>query len=141
MSVFWFFLAAVLIVIEATTLNLVTIWFAISALVSGVLGVFNVQIGVQIGVFFVLSVILLVFTMPFLKRYVEKEKIPTNADSILGKEAIVTEDIDLILGKGQIKVNGTYWSAKAEETILKGEKVKVKSIEGVKAVVIKKEEL
>ena len=69
---------------------------------------------------------------------VDKKTIPTNIDSIIGKEGIVIETIDTIKGVGQVKLGGEVWSAKSfvENVVIeKDTKVVVKEINGVKLVV------
>ena len=76
---------------------------------------------------------LLIFTKPLVKKFVkEKDIIPTNVYSIIGKEGIVVESIDTINGVGKVKVNGELWSATSLENIEKGTKVKVLKVNGVK---------
>lgn len=137
----WIVIAAVLILIEAATFNLVSIWVALGALAALVVAKLGYSLGLQIGVFFVVSLVLLAFTIPLTRRFLKPKKEATNADRIVGADGIVIEDIDPVNGTGQIKVMGGVWSARASDgsSILKGEHVKVVSIEGVKAIVIKKE--
>ena len=81
---------------------------------------------------------LLIFaTKPLVKKFAEKDNMKTNVYSIVGKKAIVTEDIDLVSGNGQIKFDGQVWSAKSSEqiNISKGTEVEIEKIEGVKAFV------
>ena len=89
--------------------------------------------------FVFVSAILLIFTKPLVKRKLDAKKIPTNADRVIGAEAVVTQEIDPLNGSGLVKVFGQVWSAKSEDEteIAVGEKVTVKQIQGVKLVVSK----
>ena len=87
---------------------------------------------------FVLSSGLLIFaTKPLVNKIAKKDIIPTNVYSVVGKKAIVTEEINWTTGKGQIKSEGEIWSAKSTENINipVGSEVEILSIEGVKAYV------
>lgn len=87
---------------------------------------------------FVISSAILIFaTKPFVKKFAKTKDVKTNAYSIIGKNAIVTKDIDSINGKGQIKVDSETWSAlgKDDMNIEKGTEVEVLKIDGVKAIV------
>ena len=87
---------------------------------------------------FVLSSGLLIFaTKPLVNKIVKKDTIPTNVYSVVGKKAIVTEEINWTTGKGQIKFEGEIWSAKSTENINipVGSEVEILAIEGVKAYV------
>lgn len=139
---YWFYiiLFIVLLVIEAATFNLVTIWMAISALLTGIYAYFFPENYVVQGfMFVVLSIILIAATKPFLKK-ITKKPVKTNADRLIGEEACVTVRIDNLNAEGQVKVIGQTWSARSEnnEPIEVGEIVVIKKIEGVKLIVSEK---
>ena len=83
------------------------------------------------------SVILLFATRPFVNKFVNTKTIPTNAFSIIGKTALVVQEINPIKETGQIKINGEVWSAISEngQIIPKDSEIKITSISGVKAIV------
>ncbi len=135
----WLGAAAVLAITEMMTYNLVTIWFALGAVAAFLLSLFSVPVWIQVTAFVFVSAILLIFTKPLVKRKLDAKKIPTNADRVIGAEAVVTQEIDPLNGSGLVKVFGQVWSAKSEDEteIAVGEKVTVKQIQGVKLVVSK----
>ena len=133
----WYLLAFVLfLVIELLSYNLVTIWLAASALLTGIYAYFfPEQIVVHLFIFLVISIILIALTKPLVNKLkIATEK--TNADRLIGMEGIVLEEINPIEGTGQVKVSGQIWSAKSEQGAISEEtSVIVKKIEGVKVVV------
>ncbi len=131
----WLAAAIAFGVLELITAPLVCIWFCGGALAAALTSVFTQSVFVTATVFVVVSALLLVFTRPLIKSRVAPKIQPTNADRIIGKEAIVVETIDPVENKGQIKVDGQVWSAKCEYPLKMGERVVISSIEGVKAVV------
>lgn len=126
----WLIVATVLGIFEVLTTSLVSVWFVISAVVTMIVSLFTDNLFIQIGIFAILGVIL----MPFSKKIYLKMKvdeIKTNFDRIIGMKGIVTENI--IDGNiGEVKVDGKKWSAYADTNILKGEYVKILSINSVK---------
>lgn len=136
---FWILAAIALGLIEAATFSLVSIWFCVGAAVSAVVSIFTPSPFIQFGVFVVVSAILLLCTRRFVKKFLYKESVPTNADRIIGMKALVTEEINPTLNQGQIKVGGQQWSAKSDCLIPKDEVVEIVKIEGVKAIVKKEE--
>ncbi|MGI6157053.1 MAG: NfeD family protein [Saccharofermentanales bacterium] len=136
---FWGIILAISAIAEIATMNLVSIWFVVGALVALVVGLLGGSVALQFIFFAVLSVAgFLLFVLVIKKRRNVREITPTNADRILHKEGVVTETIDALTGRGQIKVAGQVWSARmdAEEgTIPKGTRVRVIGLVGVKAVV------
>jgi len=136
----WILLGIILFVIEICTINLVSIWFAFGALVTGILSIFVKDITIQIIVFILVSAISLIFTKPLAKK-IKKDIEPTNLDRVIGKIGIVTEEINK-LEPGEVKVDGKKWSAISTKKIKKDSKVEILSIDGVKLKVreIKEEE-
>ncbi len=136
----WLVLAIVFAITEAVTVGLTTIWFSLGALASLLLVLCGVDsITIQIIVFVLVSLLSLIAARPLVKKYINQRTQPTNADRCIGKEAFVTEEINNILSKGAVKVNGIEWSARSEDNsvIASGEKVKIISIDGVKVIVQK----
>ena len=141
-AICWLAIVIVLLVIEIATLGLTTIWFAGGALVACIAALLHANIWVQIVLFLVVSVLLLFFTRPLAIRYMNKDRMKTNVDSMVGKEAVVTESIDNLKAQGVVQVNGLEWTARSEESqevIPKGAIVEVGRVEGVKLIVRKKE--
>lgn len=105
MSFIWMVSFIVLTLIEIFTINLVTIWFAIGALVSFFISLCTENIGLQILVFIVISLITLLFTKKAVNKIKDKEMVPTNLDRVIGQIGIVTENIKP-LEPGEVKVDG-----------------------------------
>ena len=142
-AICWLAVLIVLLLVEIATLGLTTIWFAGGALVACVAAFLHASIWVQIVLFLVVSVLLLLFTRPVAVRYMNKNRTKTNVDSMAGKEAVVTEDIDNLKAQGVVQVNGLEWTARAEnnqDVIPKGSVVEVTRVDGVKLIVRKREE-
>lgn len=142
-AVYWLIAFVVLLGIEAMTMALTTVWFAGGALVAFVLALLGINVQVQLGVFVIVSFILLFFTRPFALKYVNKNTVKTNMDSIIGKSARVTATINNVEGKGAAVLNGQEWTARAleDENIYPvGTMVEVKEIRGVKLIVSKNQE-
>ena len=137
-AICWLLLFVVLVLVEALTLGLTTIWFAAGALAACLLSIWGQGLLVQLVAFCAVSFLLLVLTRPLAMKRMKKEKTPTNADGVIGKAAIVTELIDNLAGKGAVQVRGQEWTARSEDdekVIPAGAKVVVQAIKGVKLIV------
>ena len=84
MTVLWLILFIIMVIIEALTQGLTTIWFAAGALVALIISIFVPNVLVQTFAFVAVSVVLLVFTRPLLAGYFNRKVTPTNVDSLLG---------------------------------------------------------
>lgn len=140
MTYIWLAVLIGAIVLEIVTTQIVSVWFAVGALASLIAtlaGVSNVWI--QVLIFVVVSAIAVIVTRPLVKKLVNKQAEPTNADMVLGKTGIVTEKIDNLAPSGLVKVNGSVWTARSADgsVIAEGERVVIKEISGVKLLVIK----
>lgn len=137
MSIFWLILAVVMFVLEATTAQLVSIWFALGAVGGCITSLFTDVIWIQIVVAVLVTLITLIVTRPLAKRLTEVKRTYTNSDKYVGKDGVVTIAIDNVSATGQVKVGYSVWSAKsADGTVIeKDSKVVVKAIEGAKLVV------
>ncbi len=137
-SIVWLVLLIVFAVGEAVTVGLTSIWFAAGALGALITSTLTENLLIQIIVFLALSLVTLLLVRPLARKYFIPRRVATNADRILGQEGIVTEDIDNLEAKGQVKVSGTVWSARSqrdEVPIPAGTRVRILRIEGVKVFV------
>ena len=133
----WLIAAGVFFIIEIFTIGFFVFWLGIGSLLAMVISLFTTNLVVQSTVFIISSTLLILATKPLVNKLQKKDNTPTNVYSIVGKKAIVIEDINWSTGKGQIKSDGEIWSAKSNEhvNIPKGSEVEIESIEGVKAFV------
>ncbi|NLJ96566.1 MAG: NfeD family protein [Clostridiales bacterium] len=140
-SIAWLILLAFLILVEFVTLGLTTIWFAGGALVAFIVSLFYDNLLLEVILFLVVSLALLFFTRPIVKRYFNSTRVKTNYEAVIGMEALVTTRIDNINSTGLATVNGQEWTARSVDgsIIEEGTKVVIESISGVKLMVRKKE--
>ena len=156
--IIWLAVALVMLIAEAATVQMVSIWFCLGAVAAAIAAILGGNVPVQVVVFVVVSGLTLAFTRKFVKKVLRVKKTPTNADSVIGAIGQVTEPIDDEAGTGRIKVEaigvggvpfdaelgfgrcveaGMDWSARTTDgsKLPEGVKVKVKAIAGVKLMV------
>lgn len=141
MTTIWLIVFVVCIVAEIISMGLTTIWFAGGALAATVVAAIGAPLWLQIAVFAVVSLVLLYFTRPIAVKYFNKDRVKTNAESLVGKQAIVISEVDNLQGIGQVTVGGQEWSARTTEegiTLPVGSVVVVRAISGVKLMVEEK---
>lgn len=136
-SILWLLAAILLLVIEAATVQLVSIWLCLGAFAATLATILGANWKLQFGVFIVVSAVALVGTRPFVKKALNIKKVHTNADSVIGMTGSVLEDIDNDAETGRARVNGLDWTARSTtgEPIHVGATVTVDAIEGVKVMV------
>lgn len=131
MTLFWLVLFVVLALFELVTVNLVSIWFSLGALITTFVSLVTDNLMIHLAVFTISSILLLLLTKPFVKKMKKRDVIPTNLDRVVGKVGVVTEKIEKD-GIGEVKVLGKKWSAYSDKEVEENSKVKVLSINGVK---------
>lgn len=142
-SIYWLIVFVVFVGIEVATMALTTIWFAGGAFIAFLLSLMGASVEVQLAVFVIASFLLLFLTRPFASRYINRNTVKTNADSLIGKKARVTEEINDDLGTGIAVIDGKEWTARTEDRsviIPPGVMVTVNDIRGVKLIVSSSQE-
>lgn len=136
-SICWLAVFVLLIVIELVTMGLTTIWFAGGAVAGFIASMLGANVVIQAVVFFVVSIVLLIFTRPFAVRYINSNKTKTNIDGLIGQEALVLEEINNIRETGCARLEGKEWTTRSvDDTVIPADTVViVERIEGVKLIV------
>lgn len=139
MWIFWLILLIATLVLEAVTFNMVSLWFAFGALGALLADLYSLELAWQIIIFITVSAFgLLLFVLIFKPRREKETVVRTNADRIIGEEALVIVGIESPEKPGVIRVLGQEWSAIPTVrglSFAEGQMVKVLQIKGVKALV------
>lgn len=133
----WMAVIILCVAIEAFTLDLSAIWFAVGGVAALIAASLSLEVSAQLIIFVLFSAALLALVRPFCRKFLKTKNEPTNADRIIGETAIVTEKIDNIHETGAVKIMGVTWTARSvdDAVIEEGVAVKVVAIHGVKAMV------
>lgn len=143
-TVFWLIVLVVLIATEIATMGLTTIWFAAGALVAAIISLLGGNVWWQVDIGLVVSLLLLFFTRPIAVKYFNRERVRTNVESLVGRQAIVISEVNNLQGTGQVNISGQEWSARASSdsvTYPVGSVVNVVAISGVKLIVEERKEV
>lgn len=134
--IIWGVLIIVAALVEMSTMDLTSIWFAVGAFFALVLALATAPLWSQISAFLAVTTILIILVRPITKRYLKTNQISTNSDRLVGKVAVCTKPI-LAGERGEVKIDGLFWMAVSTSTydIELDEKVEVLAIEGAKLVV------
>ena len=144
MELIWMGLLLVFGIGEAITVGLTSIWFAAGALAALICTLAGGGMVLQIVLFFVVSALSIAAFRPIAQKYIYNKVEPTNVDSIIGREVLVTEKISNLQAVGAVGIGGLTGSARSVDNseIPAGTPVRILRIEGVKVFVetIKEEE-
>ena len=131
MTLAWLAIILLLVVIEVSTVQLTTVWFVVSGIISMILSIFINSIEIQFAIFVIGGILLLFTTRPYLMKKLKVKESRTNLDRVIGMNGVVTQDIEK-LSPGEVKVDGKMWTAISDKEIKKGKVVEILKIEGVK---------
>ena len=98
--IIWIIAIAAFLTIEAATVSLVSLWFVGGSFCAMVAAILGASWLVQFAVFVLVSAALLALVRPLVRKYVSPKATRTNADRLIGRQALVTEDIDNLTAKG-----------------------------------------
>lgn len=136
-KIIWLILLVAFIMVEASTVSLVSLWFAAGALAALVAAMLGAQLWLQAVLFAAVSAVLLVALRPLARKHFTPKLTRTNVDAVIGAEGLVTVAIDNIHSAGQVKLGAVEWTARSTDgqPIEVGARVKVDRVEGVKVFV------
>lgn len=139
MAYVWIALAIVMVLVEITTVQLVSVWFMVGALCAALTTLFTDSIVIQLAVFVGVSLLALLVTRPLVKRLKENRvQLRTNIDRLPGEKGVMLKPVENTESVGQAKVLGKVWSVKTDNPPLKeGDTVRVIAVDGVKLIVEK----
>ena len=133
----WLAMAVLFLVLEATTVTMVSLWFAGGCLAALLVAATGGGWGFQVFTALAVSALLLACLRPIARKHFTPKLTKTNVDAVIGAQGYVTADIDNMAATGTVKLGAMEWTARSADGSLipKGTLVKVEKIEGVKAFV------
>lgn len=136
-AVFWLAMIVVFLMVEASTVTLVSLWFAAGSLAAMLVALTGAGIGFQVTIFVIVAAVCLTALRPLVRKHIKPKLTKTNVDAVVGTTGLVTTPIDNVSAVGQVKLGAMYWTARSAsgDPIAEGTLVKVERIEGVKAIV------
>ena len=136
-AIIWLVLMVVFLMMEASSVSMVSLWFGAGALAALITALLGGVVWVQIVVFLAVSGLLLACLRPLARKYFTPRLTRTNVDSVIGAQGKVTVAIDNVSAEGQVKLGAMYWTARSTtgEKIPEGKLIRVDRVEGVKVYV------
>lgn len=133
----WLAVIFLALVVEGMTAQLISIWFVPGGLAGLISGFCGAGEWVQILIGAIVTLVCLIATRPLVNRVMKFRKVDTNAGRLIDQTGIVVQEIRNLDAKGQVKIQGSVWSARSEngEVIPLEGKVRIVRIEGVKLIV------
>lgn len=138
----WGIFLILTIVVEVYTVQIVSIWFTLGALVALVLAIFNVPYWAQLLVFAIVSIISLIVGRLFLKKFLKRSKSePSNVDRYIGQVIVIKTPVKK-LKPGSGVLGDITWTVAvhADVEFEVGDHCVIDAIEGNKIIVSRKDQ-
>lgn len=136
-AIMWLVAMVVFILVEASTVSLVSVWFAAGSLAATMVALLGGSLGLQVAVCLAVAIVLLVSMRGLVRRHFTPNLVATNVDTMAGREGLVVVPVDNLAARGQVTISGMEWTARSTsgKVLEEGTKVTVDRVEGVKVFV------
>ena len=136
-AIVWLVLLVVFLIVEASTVTLVSLWFAAGSLIALIASLLGGPLWLQVLLFLAVSTLSLIALRPLFRKFIRPKLTATNVDSVIGSTGLVTASVDNVTAAGQVKLGAMVWTARSTSgaPIPEGTLVKVDRVEGVKVFV------
>ena len=117
MPYIWIGVIVFAFILKVHTFKIFPVWLIPSAFTAFVLSLIDIQVWLQVAAFFVITLVLLIFSRAIIKKPKKRKNANINSrdDSLIGRNALVTEEINNYKNTGTIRINGLVWNAQSED--------------------------
>ena len=131
LALLWVAVAIVSAIVEVLIPHFGLIFVAIGARAAALVAACHAGTFVLVAVFTIALVASFTLLRAQLLSKFRSRGIPSRTDTLLGREAVVTHDVDPMLGGGRVTVGGQDWAAQSTVAITAGERVRIVSADGI----------
>jgi membrane protein implicated in regulation of membrane protease activity len=133
----WLALALVGAIVEVSIPHFGFAFVSAGAVAAAVAAYFGLGVVPQIGIFVVVLAVSLIGLRSRLVGYLGGQGVPSRTAPLVGRQGVVTHEIDATLGSGRVNVGGEDWAARATEPLAIGVRVRVVGADGIVLEVIR----
>ena len=127
----WLVVAFVAAILEVSIPHFGSVFVSAGAIAAAATAFFGYPVPLQVAVFVVVMVVSLVGLRSRLLGKLGGQGVPSRTDQVIGRNGLVTSDIDPTVGTGRVNVAGEDWAARSKETIASGTRIRVVGADGI----------
>jgi membrane protein implicated in regulation of membrane protease activity len=131
MALVWLAVAFVAGVIEVSVPHFGFMFVSVAAVTAAAAAYLGFSVPSQFGTFVVVLIVSLIGLRSRLIGMIGGRGVPSRTEPLIGRQGVVTHDIDPSLGAGRVTVSGEDWAARSAEAIASGSKVRVVAADGI----------
>ncbi len=127
----WLVVAIVAAIIEVSIPHFGCVFISAGALAAAAAAALSAGLSAQLAVF---AVVLILSFGVLRRRLVTRlggPGVPTRTEHLIGKDAVVTQDIDPVVGAGRVNVGGEDWAARSIGAVASGTQVRIVGADGI----------
>jgi len=130
-AVIWVTVALVAAVIEISIPHFGVIFVSLGAIAAATAAYLSLGIVAQLALFIVVVGVSFLLIRPRLLKSMSAAGVPGRTEMLIGRNGVVTQDIDSSVGAGRVNVEGQDWAARASTPIAAGTRIKVIGADGI----------
>jgi membrane-bound serine protease (ClpP class) len=130
-ALIWVALAILAAIIEVSIPHFGVVFVSVGAIAAAIASAAGFGFAVQVIVFIAAMGLSLGLLRPRLVKLLGGRGVPSRTDTLIGKEGVVTHEIDPRLGGGRVTVGGEDWAARAVAPLPIGTKIRVLRADGI----------
>lgn len=127
----WVTVALVAAVIEISVPHFGIIFVSLGAAAAAAAAYLSLGLIPQLALFIVVVAISFIVIRPRIVGGMGSVGVPSRTESLIGREGVVTLDIDSSVGAGRVNVGGQDWAARAAAPLAAGTRITVVSADGI----------
>ena len=130
-AVIWVTVALVAAVIEISIPHFGVIFVSLGAIAAATAAYLALGIVAQLALFIVVVGVSFLLIRPRLLKSMSAAGVPGRTEMLIGRNGVVTQDIDSSVGAGRVNVEGQDWAARAAAPIVAGTRITVVGADGI----------
>jgi membrane protein implicated in regulation of membrane protease activity len=127
----WITVAIVAALVEVSIPHFGIIFISVGGLAAALAAYFSLGLPVQIVIFIVVVAISFLILRPMVLKNMGAAGVPGRTEALIGREGIVTHDIERTVGAGRVNVEGQDWAARSVTPLAAGTRIKVVGADGI----------
>jgi membrane protein implicated in regulation of membrane protease activity len=130
-GVTWIAIAIVSAVVEVVIPHFGLVFVSLAALAAALVATLGAGAIAQSGIFIIVTALCVFLMRPRLLSRLGSQGVPSRTEPLIGREGVVTIDIDVTVGSGRVNVGGEDWAARSASPLPAGTRVRVVSADGI----------
>ena len=130
-ALIWVALAILAAIVEVSIPHFGVVFVSVAAVAAALVSALGYGLPAQLIVFIIALVLSLSLLRPRLVKRLGGRGVPSRTEALLGKEGVVTHDIEPRIGTGRVNVGGEDWAARSKGPLPMGTKIRVVGADGI----------